>query len=107
MEAFFKVRKNDQRGQGHTATIPESEEKHCLIKLTKKYFKCLKNWGSGNQSDLVLPKIVKFGSSFKIYQEIARAESCRIEQSKILKSMDLNPKIYGLHTGKVSGVRAL
>ena len=62
---------------------------------------------SWKQDNFILPRIVKSKSGYFVDDKPARAESCRIEQKKILIKMNLDPTRYGLHSGKVGGVKAL
>ena len=107
MEIFFKERKNDKKKVGHRVYISRSDSGVCLVEVTTLYIARLGLYKANKSTDLILPKILKSKEDFIVLNQPARAESCRKEQATVLESMGLNSKLYGLHTGKVSGVRAL
>ena len=104
----FWVRKNDQKGRGHTVRIPKSHSEFCAVKLGKSYFSELRKRGS-LESDWAFPRMDTLKSGrIKVFRgQVASYNSCKVAFSDALAGLGINPAGYGMHSGKVGGVIAL
>ena len=108
MLVHFKSRKNDQKGEGHTAEVTRSSAGTCVIDISKRYFKKLRREGS-KETDFALPRMDRLvNGRFKTYfSQAASHNSCRLPFLSVLSDVGVDPGGYGLHSGKVGGVIAL
>ena len=107
LEVFFAERKNDKKKRGHRVYISKSGSGECLVDFTRMYIARLGLLNANEPHHLIMPKLTLVKGHYVAHQVFPRAETCRKEQSSILKSMELDPSKFGLHTPKVGGVRAL
>ena len=80
------------------------------------YFEALQMYGAKASTDLVVPKMVAFNmvgkfTGFKAFsvdpKMAATYGSCRAQQEVLLGMIGKDPKLFGLHSGKIGGVMAL
>ena len=104
----FWVRKNDQKGAGHTVKIPKSASSFCAVRLGESYFSKLRREGF-QPGDWAFPRMDSLkNGKVKIYKsQPATYNSCKVAFSQALSSLGVDPTGYGLHSGKVGGVIAL
>ena len=104
----FWVRKNDQKGKGHSVRIPRSNTIFCTVQLGEDYFSRLREEGA-RESDWAFPRMDSLKSGrVKVYKsQVATYNSCKVAFSEALVDLGIDPAGYGLHSGKVGGVVAL
>lgn len=108
MSVFFRFRKNDQVGRGHSVAIEASGSLTCVSWITRIYFKKLRKIGF-SKSHFALPRLdLLRNGDFKHYSgEEASYASCRLAFLNSLRACGIEPAGFGLHSGKVGGVIAL
>lgn len=88
LRIFFRYRKNDQRGAGHSVIVFPSDSEFCFVRFTRRYFDLLRSHGDFGGSSYVIPKLIKRGNSFKYFPDIpATDSSCRLALRNDFKTL--------------------
>ena len=102
---FFRYRKTDQSGAGHTVFLNKSDSDFCFVNLTEHYFSRLDRI-SVDENAFVIPKVTPLRAfRFKVSPHLhGTYNSCRTCFRSAFDTLGWEPEGYGLHSGKVGGV---
>ena len=92
----FKTRKNDQHHSGHVGYMYATNNRYCPFRLTERYLAML----PASQSGFMLFNTRTDGAP-------ATFNACRSQQKRLLSLIGLDPRPFGLHSGRVGGAMAL
>lgn len=97
---LFRTRKNDPEHGGHLVKLYPSNDGVCPIRLTKAYFVRL----SHHHNAHVLPQICR---GRYLVSTAASFSGMRSQQKRMMTLAGLDPKPFGLHSGRVGGAITL
>lgn len=100
----FPKRKNDQEHLGHVISLSKTGGPWCPVSMTQGYFSLLGPLYKG----YVVPLISKENGTLKVKGDTqASYQACRREQIAGLQAVGLNPREFGLHSGRIGSTVVL
>jgi integrase len=99
----FHTRKNDRNHRGHSVILLASEDEFCPVRLYAKYIRRLSAAGGKPFQGPLLPSFGKKKGVYFPTKSAASIGAIRAVQKKMLESINVDPKLFGCHSGRRGG----
>jgi hypothetical protein len=103
MVITFHTRKNDRGHRGHSVILLATQEGLCPVKLYRKYLRRLSEAVGHAYHGPLLPSFGKKKGCYFPTNTAAGISTIRSVQKKILISINVDPKLFGCHSGRGGG----
>jgi integrase len=99
----FHTRKNNRGHKGHSVILLASEDELCPVKLYRKYIRRLSEARGEEYHGFILPSFGKKKGVYFPTKTAASISTIRAVQKKLLVKINIDPKLFGCHSGRRGG----